>query len=234
MTATPPYDENDRILAGEYTLGLLDAEAAAAFEARLSREPELRALYAEWAEDLAGLAEGLDAVPPPEHAKAKIDARLFGAAPLKRPFAGLQGLAWLVGGAVAAALALYVTLGAGLLGQGPEQPGMPDFVAEIASEDGDLALIASIDAETHVLSLERRAGAAPEGRVLELWLIAGEDAPVSLGVLPDADIAQIALGPEMGARAPGGILAISDEPPGGSPTGAPTGSVLATGAVTPI
>jgi len=30
------------------------------------------------------------------------------------------------------------------------------------------------------------------------------------------------------------VLAISDEPPGGSPTGAPTGAVLAVGAVTTI
>ena len=32
----------------------------------------------------------------------------------------------------------------------------------------------------------------------------------------------------------GGVLAISDEPDGGSPTGLPTGAVLATGQVLPL
>ncbi|MFD0858533.1 anti-sigma factor [Roseovarius aquimarinus] len=233
MTGPTPYDEDDRVLAGEYALGLMDREAAAAFEARLAREPELRALYAEWAESLAGLTDAAAPETPPARVRREIEARLFGA-PVRRPFAGLRGLGWLVGGAVAATLALYVALNAGLLGQGPAMPGAPDFVAEVAAEDGGLVVLATYDTDAGALRLERRAGAAPEGRVLELWLIAGEDAPVSLGLLPEDAAGEIAVDPALGARMAGGILAISDEPPGGSPTGAPTGSVLATGAVTPL
>jgi len=232
MTAPPPYEEDDRVLAGEYALGLLDAGPAEAFEARLVREPELRALYAEWAEDLATLAEGVGDVSPPPAMQGAIEAQLFGA-PARRPFAGIRGLGWLVGGAVAAALALYVTLNAGLLGQGPVLPGAPDYVAEVIAEDGSLRILASYDADAGALRIERRAGAAPAGRVLELWLIAGEDAPVSLGVLPEGD-AVLPVDAALGARMAGAVLAISDEPPGGSPTGAPTGSVLATGAAVPL
>jgi anti-sigma-K factor RskA len=234
MTGQPPYDEDDCVLAGEYALGLLKPDAAAAFKARLSAEPELRALYATWAEDLAGLTDGIAPAAPPAGLQGRIEAHLFGNTAARRPFAGLRGLGWLVGGAVAAALALFVALNAGLLGQGPILPGAPDYTAQVAAEDGSLLILASYDVGAEALTIERRSGTAPEGRVLELWLIAGEDAPVSLGVLPDDGAARIDVDAALGARLPGGVLAISDEPPGGSPTGAPTGSVLATGAVTPI
>ncbi len=233
-TGQPPYEGDDRVLAGEYALGLMDRDAAAAFEARLVSEPELRALYAEWAEDLAGLTDALPEVAPPPAMQGRIEAQLFGANSVRRPFAGVRGLGWLVGGAVAGALSLYVVLNAGLLGQGPVPPGAPDYVAQVEAEDGSLLILASYDEGAGTLSIEQRAGAAPAGRVLELWLIAGQDAPVSLGVLPDAGDALLAVDPAIGARMAGGVLAISDEPPGGSPTGAPTGSVLAAGSVTPL
>ncbi|SEK39366.1 Anti-sigma-K factor RskA [Roseovarius nanhaiticus] len=228
-----PPGEDDRILAGEYALGLLKADAAADFEARLAREPALRRLYAEWAEDLAGLTDELEEVAPPGGMQASIEAQLFGANP-RRPFAGLRGLGWLVGGAVAAALALYVTLNAGLLGQGPTLPGAPDYTAQVAAEDGSLRILASYDIEEAGLRVEERSGTAPEGRVLELWLIAGQDAPVSLGVLPEGEGGLMPIDPAIAPRLPGGVLAISEEPRGGSPTGAPTGRVLATGAITPL
>lgn len=232
MDQVPP-GEDDRILAGEYALGVLDAGEAAAFEARLAREPGLRMLYAEWAEDLAGLTDELEEVAPPMGMQAGIEAQLFGTNP-RRPFAGLRGLGWLVGGAVAAALALYVTLNAGLLGQGPTLPGAPDYTAQVISEDGSLRILASYDIDEAGLRVEERSGTAPEGRVLELWLIAGEGAPVSLGVLPEGEGALMPIDPAIAPRVPGGVLAISEEPRGGSPTGAPTGRVLATGAVTPL
>jgi anti-sigma-K factor RskA len=53
-------------------------------------------------------------------------------------------------------------------------------------------------------------------------------------VLPDAGLVTLPLSDAMGARLAGGTLAISDEPDGGSPTGAPTGAVLATAPVTGV
>jgi len=234
MTLPPQYDEDDRVLAGEYALGLLSPEDARAFEARLTADPQLRAVYAEWAESLADLTDDIDPAGPAKDTQAQIEAQLFGGTSPRRPFAGLRGLGWLVGGAVAAALALYVALNGGLLGEGPTLPGTPDYVAKLAAEDGALLVVAAYDAEKGALLIERRAGAAPEGRALELWLIAGGDAPVSLGVLPKEVDARLMIDAAMGARLADGILAISDEPPGGSPTGAPTGRVLAAGPVTPL
>jgi anti-sigma-K factor RskA len=61
--------------------------------------------------------------------------------------------------------------------------------------------------------------------VFELWGIAGPTAhPVPLGVIPSGGTLRLAKLPRnIGA---GATLAISIEPPGGSPTGLPTGPVV--------
>ena len=68
--------------------------------------------------------------------------------------------------------------------------------------------------------------AAPAGQVQELWIIAPDAAPVSLGLLQEASLAV-----PYPTLPQGWTLAVSLEPAGGSPTGAPTGPVLAAGVV---
>ncbi|MEI4233103.1 anti-sigma factor [Roseovarius sp. D22-M7] len=223
-----PDRDDDRVLAGEYTLGLLSADEAAAFEARLNREPELRALYAQWAEDLTGLADDAPAQAPPAHVWRGIEAGLF-ATEARRPW-HLRLLLW--GGGVAAAAAAVLVIGfAGLFERAPLPPGDAPYVAELSAEDRDLVVQAVYDDATGRLFVERAAGDAAPGRALELWLIAGEDAPVSLGVLPPDRRAVLRVPDTLRDRFAGSTLAISDEPEGGSPTGAPTGDILAVGQV---
>ena len=111
----------------------------------------------------------------------------------------------------------------------------PTLTASVAAEDGTLVVAAHFIAETKALELVRETGDARPGRVLELWLIAeGSDAPMSLGVLPDDAETRFTLSPDVAQQLTNGVLAISDEPSGGSPTGAPTGDVLAIGPVTSL
>ena len=66
-------------------------------------------------------------------------------------------------------------------------------------------------------------------RDFELWVISPNvDAPVSLGVIPTDQESLFEITPEIAALIDGGVLAVSNEPTGGSPTGAPTGAILAT------
>ena len=65
-------------------------------------------------------------------------------------------------------------------------------------------------------------------------LIDGDAAPASLGVLPDDPHAVLEVAEGHRAAMPNATLAISDEPAGGSPTGLPTGDVLAAGQVSSI
>jgi anti-sigma-K factor RskA len=213
----------DAVLAAEYALGLMDAAEARAFAVRLDGEPALRRQLAEWEEGLAPLADAVPPVDPPARVKARLEAAIAPAAPRRRSLGWLGGM--LAAGAVAVAVLLVLPA--------RQVTVPPSFTASIAATDGTLQLAAALSGDR--LRVERLAGAAPEGRVLELWLIAeGAAAPVSLGVLPDAGVADLTIPAALTAAFAGGVLAVSDEPPGGSPTGAPTGTVLATGAITSL
>ncbi|WP_377512998.1 anti-sigma factor domain-containing protein [Octadecabacter sp. R77987] len=219
--------EEGRALAAEYALGLLDSAEARAFEDALATDPDLRDEYANWATTFAAMTNDIAAVAPPASAKVAIDAVLFG-----KPRSVWQriGLMPALLGATAAALILFVVVNLGLLAPAPT----PTYVAEIAAEDQSLIVTAAFDETSRTLSVSRAAGSARDGRALELWLIAGENAPVSLGVLPDDPNASLTVPADLVAALNGGVLAISDEPLGGSPTGAPTGVVLAVGPLTTL
>lgn len=111
----------------------------------------------------------------------------------------------------------------------PPAPVESLYVAEIAGEDDGLRVLVAYDPGQGGLRVERTAGTVPPDRVLELWAIGGDGVPVSLGILPDAGL--VALPEPIRAQIAGLTLAISEEPTGGSPTGAPTGPVRATGQV---
>jgi anti-sigma-K factor RskA len=224
MTGAEKSDD-DRALAGEYVLGVLPPEEARAASARIATDPEFAALVAEWRADLATLADEVEPVAPPARVWRATERRLFGRA--RR-----RWWAWAAPVALAAALAAAVVFWPSFAPRAPVPPAAPAYRAELVAQDGDLRLAAAYDAEAGTLFVAREGAAAPDGRALELWIIAGDDAPVSLGVLPDDPATVVVVAPELRAALDGAVLAVSDEPAGGSPTGQPTGAVLATGALT--
>ena len=170
-----------------------------------------------------------EAAPPP-HAKRRIEAAAFGETPERRGRSFWRLLAPLgFGGLVVAGLA-WAALTFGLLGPGGPEP---ELVADIAVEDQSLAIHAGWFADSAELLVIREAGEVPQGSDLELWVIAGEDAPVSLGLVPQqVDRIRYTLPPNISGLLSGATLAVSREPQGGSPTGAPTGPVLGTAPIT--
>lgn len=229
--STQEDHSDDTALAGEYVLHLLDDADRQAFEARMNRDPALRDLVRAWETHFVALTDDIAPVAPPPSVKSGLQGALFADVPRRRRNL-IRG--WLSGGLVAAALAVAVVAVAPIVLQQPDAPA-PSLSAQIAAEDGSLVVAASFIAETNTLEITREAGGALPGRVLELWLIAeGADAPVSLGVLPADQTARIAIAPAIAPQLGNAVLAISDEPPGGSPTGAPTGAVLAVGPVAEV
>lgn len=225
-----PENEDDRVLAAEYALDLLSAEERAQFEARLDTDADLRAEVVAWDEHFASvILDEIDPVDPSPQVAKRLQTILF--KPEKQSF--WQQI-WPYGlGGVAAALVLWLTISTGVLI--PDDTGLqPDLVAELApTPDGEgLVIRAAVDTTRGAVEVVRAAGAPPEGRVFELWLIAGDAAPVSLGLLDEGNSTLIDLPQDLVALLPGALLAISDEPPGGSPTGAPTGAVRAAGSLT--
>ena len=234
MTDTPPPDrDDDSLLAAEYVLRLLSPEEKRAFEARFAAEPALLTEIDAWSERLAGMNAEFAEETPRAAVKDALMARLFGdpaPAPSLWQRLGLwQGLSF-------ASLLLAGFFAWQHLQTGPQEvPGRgPLYVSEIAAEDQSLRVLAIYDSDAGELQINRTAGQAASGRALELWAIAEGNAPVSLGVLPDTQTAGVLLPEEFRAGIASLTLAISDEPPGGSPTGQPTGAVLAVGTVTEL
>jgi len=219
---TPETDEDPRIDAAEYALGLLSAPEAEAFEARLIHDPELRQDYAAWAEYFAALTDSIPPDAPPVQVWNQINAALTPEVP-RSYWQQLHPLKYLLGGILAAGLA-WAALTFGLI----DSDTAPELRAEIAGAS-DLRVIALYSPSAGGLVVERAAGASPAGSVYELWLIADGASPMSLGVLPDDARSFVSLDADQVAVLGSALLAISQEPPGGSPGIVPTGPVVAVG-----
>lgn len=113
-------------------------------------------------------------------------------------------------------------------------PSEVTLVAELASVTDEAQFVVLYDPDAAGLRVQQAAGTPADARAQELWLIVGEAAPVSLGLLSDDRRTLISGDAEMGALLPTTTLAVSNEPLGGSPTGARKGDVLAAGAITPL
>ncbi len=216
MTGTPDLSDHDEadLLAAEYVLGVLPLPDRLAAERRLAEDPDFAARVLDWETRLAPLAEAYAPLPAPD-LLPRIEARLFPAPARPARWRWLLPL-----GALAAAASVAAVL---LLTPAPAPPVIATLAA---AEAGGPAFEAHSDG-THLI-LRRIAGPAPGAQEsYELWAIAPGAAPVSLGLAPDATTTLTVATPPAGWT-----LAISREPAGGSPTGAPTGPVLAAGTVT--
>ncbi|MEO3415277.1 anti-sigma factor [Roseovarius sp. CAU 1744] len=234
MTDMPPPDrDDDSLLAAEYVLRLLTPAEKRAFEARFAAEPALLDEIDAWSERLSGMNAEFSEETPRAEVKDALMARLFGEA---TPAPGFWQRLGLWQGLSFASLLLAGFFAWQNIQTAPtEAPGRgPLYVSEIAAEDQSLRVLAVYDSDAGELQINRTAGQAATGRALELWAIAEGAAPVSLGVLPDTQTAGVPLPEEFHAGVADLTLAISDEPPGGSPTGQPTGAVLAVGRVTEL
>jgi anti-sigma-K factor RskA len=131
----------------------------------------------------------------------------------------------------AAAAIAAVVLGIGLTVLRPAPDAFTDLARLTGQQAPAVTAALSRDHRTLALRAERPAP-APSGASYELWLLPAEGgAPISLGVLAGLD-ARIAIPAAQADRLRAGArLAVSVEPSGGSPTGAPTGPVILLGAI---
>lgn len=214
----PSPDDGADLLAAEYVLGVLPLADRLAVEARIRSDADFAARVQRWETHFEALNDEFQSEPAP-NLMPQIEARLFGRQHTQKR--GWWG--FIIGAGVAAALAIIALAILPPAGS----PG-PELTASLAADAQDLAFAASYS--DGVLTVERTSGSgAASGRDYELWLIVGDAAPVSLGLIRDARSTHAREG-----LAAGAVLAVSDEPVGGSTTGAPTGAVLVTGVTTTI
>lgn len=220
--------ETPEILAGEYVLGTLRGEDRARFEAELARDPSLRHLVAAWERRFAPLAEALPSEAPASKLWRRLSARLGREAPAHRATGGPRAWRAL---ALAASVAL-VALGSLLVLRARE--ATPLTVALLADESAHpVLLVSTSDGAAPVQVRLLRQPETPKDRTLELWLLPhGDGPPRSLGLVSSEGPTELRLTAEQlrGFTDAKG-LAVSVEPLGGSPTGAPTGPVVFSGEI---
>ena len=208
-------DDRGESLAAELALGLLEGEELAKAQARLG-DPQFKAQVQGWHERLSQLARDLPEIPPASGVKAAIDAKLWPRKAMSR-FRG-----WLIGLLTAAAVALAVLYLPALT---PPVNAM-EYASELINPAHGITVTAMIDTTHRKMRLSLVKGSPAPDRDMELWWIADGATPVSLGLVPRSGSVDMDM-PAAMVPGPGIVLAMSDEPAGGSVTGQPTGEVLA-------
>lgn len=226
-----PEPGSDDMLAAEYVLGVLPAGERSDVAARIEQEQAFARLVESWEDRFSSLNDAYDDLVPPASVKTALDARLFAPAQTSEPGQGLlQSLAFWRGLSGAAIAGLLLMFALPFLQAPPVEPPSERLVASLAGEDSDVRYLVVYDSKFGEIALSHVSGDRETGRDFELWVIEGDNAPVSLGVVPVGANVHLPVAQERrGSIESGALFAISLEPAGGSPTGAPTGPVLAAG-----
>jgi len=226
--------------AAEYVLGTLDATARVSVEQARANDPALETAIRAWERRLAPLNETVASIAPPPGQFAAIEAKIAGLAreqvsQSESPTAVIVQLQQRVDrwkrvayAASALAASLLVVVGIGTAGLIRPQPPQT-FVAVFQHDDKQPAFLMSVDLKTREMTIRAVSAGKPTGKAYQLWIVAEPFGPKphSLGLL-DTDLGPTKkrlsdLEPAILQKATFGI---SEEPPGGSPTGQPTGRAI--------
>jgi anti-sigma-K factor RskA len=230
VTAQMPEDD---LLAAELALGVLAGAARAAAQSRAAREPSFAVLVAAWEERLAPWAAEISEVPAPPQIWERVAADINTDLPAEKQSAGWwQSLAFWRGLSLATGALAAACIGALIyLGNAPQHTPLTAGI----DGDGRRHFVATIDTRAGNIAVVPAAYSADATREPELWLIPADGKPRPLGMLRADRAVTIAIPRELLAQTvSNAVLAVSLEPPGGSPTGQPTGPVIATGKLTSL
>jgi len=234
--AEPPDDD---LLAGELVLGVLGSAERASAQARGERDSAFAAHIARWERRFSPWLEEYSRVTTPAHLWPQICQRLgWRGTPAHAGW--WQSLAlWRTATALAALLAVALWLAR----PPPPPPGAATTPAQeaaaakpvttLARADGSPGWLASVDrARGSVLMVPVPSAPDAEGRVPELWIIPAGHAPRSLGQVSTNKSHTVKVPQDArNALVPGSVLAITLEPSAGMPHAAPSGPVIAKGAI---
>jgi len=221
-------------LAADYVTGTLRGPARRRFERLLPAHPVLRVAVEQWQARLMPLTLGLEPEKPPAAVWRRIESRIGGAAAAK-PAAAERTPWWgqlaLWRGLSGVATVAVVGLSLLLASPGPAQPPIVVVLSATGGAEGAVvpaSFVASISGDGRAMVTRPLVNVSVEAnRALELWALPSSGAPPrSLGLISEKGTTVLKKGEAL--KGAGG-LAVSLEPPGGSPTGAPTGPVLYVG-----
>ena len=219
-------------LAAEYVLGTLRGGARRRFEALLPAHPRLRQARLDWERRLLQLDEAIPPVTPSPQVWRGIEQRLF-----RDAAAAGTAMRWwqrlgLWQGAAGVASAAALTLAVLLNTPPPAQPPIVVVMAAQPTAAGSgvqpASFVASVsgDGRSLVLKPLSEGQQVALNKALELWAVPARGAPRSLGLVSPQQATTVLRAHLLQDTA---AFAVSVEPPGGSPTGAPTGPIVSVG-----
>ena len=223
-------------MAAEYVLGTLSREERIAVQERRAQEPKLDRAIADWERRLGPLSEVIAPVAPSPNLYSKIRAQIglsqhvvalrAREEALKRRISRWRGAAL---GMTAMAASLAAVVGWQRIHPAPDMP--TKYVAVLQTGKQTPPFLLMVDTKTDTFVISAINAPRPPGKDLEVWLVHDEmPKPKSLGCFKDGqmDVRSMSDGKDhdmfMNAT-----FAVSLEPEGGSPTGAPTGPILFSG-----
>ena len=229
-----PLDDEPDVAAAELALGLLEGEERAAALRRQLADPDFAREVEHWRRHLAMLFASIPEVAPSAGLEQRVLGRIAPAAPARRrdlwkPLA------------IASSIAASV-FGVLLLRPEAEPPPpviapapapAPMMVAAFTIEGFDKPVVGTYDSGRRTLKMPGPMP-IPAGRDAQLWAIVDDKPPQPLGLFHEAGSDVVADTPAAAPFAAGTTFAISLEPTGGSPTGRPTGPVVASGTLTRV
>ena len=218
------------LTAAEYVLGVLSSSQRQAADRRIGRDTAFAREVAFWEERLGGLAEAIPSVTPPQDLWSRIDKGLVRTTAPEAERIGLwrslnfwRALAFGTSALAAACLAALIYVGA------VGTQGTP-LIARLNAEGGQAGFVAAVNSDGETLTIVPASLLRTEQKSLELWLIPPGDKPHSLGLIDPNRPLTIKVPKDLLPRVNNeAVLAVSLEPEGGSPTGQPTGPVIANG-----
>ncbi|MEL7298689.1 MAG: anti-sigma factor [Pseudomonadota bacterium] len=220
-------------LAAEYVVGTMSSRARRRFAALMRDDLRLRRAVHDWEHRLAGLNAGQELMMPPASSWHAIEAAIdaFEGNPVTSPQVASR---WLKS-ALAASLALIVAVAALLyFPERGDRFDAPVYTSALAGSDGAVTFVVdAFDDSSTVRIRDLNVSPPGDGLIYQLWAVPpGGAAPQSLGLLGDGQVSRLELSEsQYDALINATVLAISIEPAGGSPTGAPTGPIPFSGSL---
>ena len=215
--------ELQHALAAEYVLGTLRGQARVRFQKLQLRYPELKQVTHQWENHINSLGEHLKPISPDPIVWDKVVARLDGVSPqvAASNVVKLEQRAYWWRSTTIFAVAASIFLAVLMLNpQSPEVFSPERLTVVQNAENKPLWLIEVFSQTIDVKSTELVEAKAQND--YELWMVPSNgNAPISLGLMPQqgqATLAKITQFDTLDIAA----LAVSLEPLGGSPTGAPS------------
>jgi anti-sigma-K factor RskA len=228
-------EEGDKLLAAEFVLGVLGVAERRHAQQRLVHDEGFANEVAFWEERLGAFADAVVPVAPPERAWSRIASATRARDPSKPPESLWGSLVFWRSFAIGSAALAVASIGALTFIEIAPAPRAPLLATLGSSSNGQPNFVAAVSAGGTSLMVVPAALLTSDPRAMELWLIPAGDMPHSLGLIEPGQPVRLDVPRDLVARiGADAALAVSLEPPGGSPTGQPTGPVIASGKLTSL